>query len=83
MLFDPSLTPLGISEAIGAAESLLCTIDKIGKWPQLFLVSPLTRALQTATNIYQSLLTSSPSSPPAPMFVHEGCRYFLTLCSAY
>jgi broad specificity phosphatase PhoE len=71
-LFDAELTDQGISEAVKAGEAIVETSNKLGKWPNLVVVSPLTRTLQTATNLCKPLAAHNPT--PLPMLAHEGCR---------
>eukprot|EP01125_Pyxidicula_operculata_P001992 TRINITY_DN11972_c0_g1_i1.p1 TRINITY_DN11972_c0_g1~~TRINITY_DN11972_c0_g1_i1.p1 ORF type:complete len:227 (+),score=10.66 TRINITY_DN11972_c0_g1_i1:24-704(+) len=68
-IFDASLTEKGKEEATQAGERL--SLEFKGKSPQVMFVSPLTRTLETATNIHR-VLTRNGSS--MPMMTTEKCR---------
>ena len=64
---DARLTPLGIEQCVQAREKLLHNVH-----PQLIVVSPFTRTIQTAHVMFGG--SNSRCSQSAPFLVHDLCR---------
>ncbi|KAJ3051222.1 hypothetical protein HK097_007809 [Rhizophlyctis rosea] len=62
--FDPSLTPLGITQTTSVRNLLKTELTHSYPLPQLLVSSPLSRCLNTTFLIYSTLL--SPPSQPQP-----------------